>query len=142
MEDLQEYLKGKLTEFNRTYNAEYHLNSYSDRYIKRQWKEDSKRTQGQWQSVNSISDVTRYVNGFAATVKGYQGIKGIYTDAYDMDLALFKAVSAIQKMAQCYDIDDLDFHTFSKEDIDDMFDALYNNLDAMKNVNLRRAMQD
>lgn len=142
MEDLQEYLKGKLTEFNRTYNAEHHLNSYSDRHIKRQWKEDSKRTQGQWQSVNSISDVTRYVNGFAATVKGYQGIKGIYTDAYDMDLALFKAVSAIQKMAQCYDIDDLDFHTFSKEDIDDMFDALYNNLDAMKNVNLRRAMQD
>lgn len=142
MGDLQEYLKDKLSEFNKTYNAEYHLNSYFDRHIKSQWKEDYKRVQGQWQSVKSISDVQRYVNGFAATVKQYQNIKGLFSDAYDMDLALYKAVSAIQKMAQCYDFDDFDFHTFEKEDIDNMFVALYQWLEEMKNVNMRRAMQD
>ncbi len=142
MEDLQEYLKDKLSEFNKTYNAEYHLNSYFDRHIKSQWKDDYKRVQGQWQSVKSISDVQRYVNGFAATVKQYQNIKGLFSDAYDMDLALYKAVSAIQKMAQCYDFDDFDFHTFGKEDIDNMFAALYQWLEEMKNVNMRRAMQD
>ncbi len=142
MEDLQEYLKDKLSEFNKTYNAEYHLNSYFDRHIKSQWKEDYKRVQGQWQSVKSISDVQRYVNGFAATVKQYQNIKGLFSDAYDMDLALYKAVSAIQKMAQCYDFDDFDFHTFGKEDIDNMFAVLYQWLEEMKNVNMRRAMQD
>lgn len=52
------------------------------------------------------------------------------------------AVSAIQKMAQCYDFDGFDFYTFGKEDIDKMFCALYGNLEAMKNVNMRRAMQD
>lgn len=142
MEDLQEYLRDKLSEFNKTYNAEYHLNSYFDRHIKSQWKDDYKRVQGQWQSVKSISDVQRYVNGFAATVKQYQNIKGLFSDAYDMDLALYKAVSAIQKMAQCYDFDDFDFHTFGKEDIDNMFTALYQWLEEMKNVNMRRAMQD
>ena len=142
MEDLQDYLKEKLSEFNKTYNAQFHLNAYSDKQIKRQWKEDYKRIQGQWQSVRSISDVERYVNGFKATVKQYQGIRGIFTDAYDMDLALYRAVSAIQKMAQCYDIDEFDFHTYSKEDIDKMFLTLDEWLDKMKNVNMRRAMQD
>lgn len=142
VEDLQEYLKGKLEEFNKCYNAEYRLNSYFDRHIKKQWKEDYKRIQNQWQAVRSISDVQRYVNGFAVTVKGYQGIKGIFTDAYDMDLALYRAVSCIQKMAQCYEMDDFDFHTFEKKDIDEMFCALYTNLEAMKKVNMHRAMQE
>lgn len=142
MEDLQEYLKDKLSEFNKTYNAEYHLNSYFDRHIKSQWKNDYKRVQGQWQSVKSISDVQGYVNGFVVTVKQYQNIKGLFSDAYDMNLALYKAVSAIQKMAQCYDFDDFDFHTFGKEDIDNMFAVLYQWLEEMKNVNKRRAMQD
>ena len=75
-------------------------------------------------------------------VKQYQNIKGLFSDAYDMDLALYKAVSAIQKMAQCYDFDDFDFHTFGKEDIDNMFAVLYQWLEEMKNVNMRRAMQD
>ena len=131
-----------MSEFNKTYNAEYHLNSYFDRHIKSQWKNDYKRVQGQWQSVKSISDVQGYVNGFVVTVKQYQNIKGLFSDAYDMNLALYKAVSAIQKMAQCYDFDDFDFHTFGKEDIDNMFAVLYQWLEEMKNVNKRRAMQD
>lgn len=142
MEELQEYLKEKLNAFKKTYNAEYHLNTYSDKELKRQWKNDYKRIRGQWQSVKSISDVNRYVNGFVGTVKQYQSIKGFFSDAYDMDLALYRAVSAIQKMAQCYDIDDFDFHMFGKTDIDEMFELLYIWLDEMRNVNMRRAMQD
>ncbi|WP_097015548.1 hypothetical protein [Anaerocolumna aminovalerica] len=142
MEDLQEYLKEKLKEFKKAYNAEYHLNTYSDRELKRQWKSDSERVRGQWQSVKSISDVKRYVNGFVETVKQFQNIKGLFSDAYDMDLTLYRAVSAIQKMAQCYDIEDFDFHTFGKEDIDELFITLYTWLEEMKNVNMRREMQD
>lgn len=142
MEELQEYLKEKLIEFKKTYNVEYHLNASSGRELKRQWKWDYERTRGQWQFVKSISDVKRYVNGFVGTVKQYQNIKGVISDAYDMDLALYRAVSAIQKMAQCYDMDDFDFHMFEKEDIDEIFDTLYQWLEEMKNVNMRRAMQD
>lgn len=142
MENLQQYLKDRLAEFNKTYNVQSHLNSYSDREIKKQWKEDYNRTQSQWQSVKCNSDVIRFVNGFIATVKQYQNIKGFFIDSYDMNLALYRAINAIQKMTQCYDIDYLDFHTFGKEDIDELFDALYNGLEKMKNVNMRRAMQD
>lgn len=142
MENLQEYLKEKLSDFSRIYNAQYHLNSYMDRHIKQQWKEDYKRTQGQWQSVRSVSDIQRFVNGFLGTVEQYENVKGLFTDAYDMDLALYKAVNAIQKMAQCYDVDDFDFHTFDKDDIDELFTILYSGLDRMKIVNMRRAMRD
>ena len=142
MEDLQNYMKEKLTEFNKTYNVEYHLNSYFDKDIKRQWKSNYKRIKEQWQSVKSVSDVVRYVNGFAGTVKQYQSIKGLFSDAYDMNLDLYRAISAIQKMAQCYDIYDMDFYTYGKDDIDNLFDALYKWLEAMHTVNTRRAMQD
>lgn len=142
MEDIQKYLQEKLAELNKTYDVEYHVNSYFDKYIKKQWKDDYERVRSQWQSVNSISDVVRYVNGFAATVKQYRNVKGLFSDAYDMDLALYRAVSAIQKMTQCYDMDDFDFHTYEKSDIDDMFTTVYVWLEEMKNVNMCRAMQD
>lgn len=140
--NVQEYLEGKLTEFNNKHNAQSKLNSYSNRDIKRQWKEDSKRIYNQWLSVKSISDVKRFVNGFTGTVKQYENVKGLFSDAYDMDLALFKAVNAIQKMTQCYDIEDFDFHKFTKEDIDELFNTLYDGLEKMNNVNMHRAMQD
>lgn len=142
MGSMQEYLKDKLAEFNKVYNAEFRLYSYSNRDIKQQWKEDSKRIYNQWLSVKSISDVKRYVNGFIATVEQYENIKGYFSDAYDMDLVLYKGVNAIQKMAQCYDMEDFEFHKYRKEDIDKLFDILYDGLEKMKNVNMRRAMQD
>lgn len=119
MEDLQDYLKGKLTELKKLYNVESNLNNYFDRHIKRQWKDDYKRTQAQWQEVKSVSDVIRYVNGFTGTVKQYQKVKGLFSDAYDMD-----------------------FHTFGKKDIDSLFDELYKWIEEMHTVNTRRAMQD
>lgn len=84
----------------------------------------------------------KYVNWFASTVARYENIKGIYTDAYDMDLSLYRAVYAIQKMALCYDNNNLNFHTFGKEEIDRMFSELYKALKEMQEINLCRAMQD
>lgn len=142
MEDLQNYLKEKLEEFKHTYNVEYHLNSYSDRHIKQQWKADNERMYNQWLSVKDVSGVMRFVNGFIGTVEQYENIKGVSSDAYDMNLALYKSVNAIQKMTQCYDMKEFDFCTFKKDDIDGLFSILYNGLDKMENVNMRRAMQD
>lgn len=142
MEDLQQYLKSKLDDFNKTYNVQQYLNSYTDKDLKRQWKYDCERAKGQWQDIKSISDAERCIDEFATTVERYQNIKGIFSDAYDMDLALYKAVLAIQKMAQCYEFDKFDFHTFGKNDIDNMFAMLYKWFEEMKNVNMRRAMQD
>lgn len=142
MEDLQRYLKSKLDAFNKTYNVQQYLNSYTDKDLKRQWKYDCNRVKGRWQDIKSISDVEECIVGFATTVERYQNIKGIFSDAYDMDLALYEVVLAIQKMAQCYEFDNFDFHTFGKDDIDNMFDTLYKWFEEMKNVNMRRAMQD
>ncbi len=88
-------MKEKLAEFNQLYNARYQLNSYTARHIKQQLKEDDRRTQSMWQSAKSVGDVQRYINAFLATVKQYENIRGVFTDAYDMDLALYRVVNAI-----------------------------------------------
>lgn len=59
-----------------------------------------------------------------------------------MVLSLYRVVYAVQKMAQCYDNSNLNFHTFGKEEIDRMFSELYKTLKEMQEINLRRAMQD
>ena len=142
MSEMQSYLKEKLHEFNSKYNVKYKLSTCWDKELKRQWKRDCEEISAQWQEVNSVADIQKYVDWYAATVERYENIRGFYTDAYDMDLALYRAISAIQKMAQCYDMDRFDFHTFGKAEIDTLFEKLYETLKAMQDVNLRRAMQD
>lgn len=145
MENLQDYLKEKISEFNRKYDVEHSLEYFAtvNKDIKRRWKEDSVRIKSQWQYIKSISDVMLCVDGFIGRVDYFKDKKGIREDAYNMDLELYKAISAIRKMAQCYDLDDkFDFHTFNRTDIDNLFSILYNGLKDMKDVNMRRAMQD
>lgn len=142
MSEMRDYLKNKLDEFNKNYNVEYKLNTCWDKDMKRQWKRDSEEIRSQWQNINSVTDVQKYVSWFASTVTRYENIGGVYTDAYDMDLSLYRAIYAIQKMAQCYDNKNLDFHTFDKDKIDRLFNELYISLKEMKEINLRRAMQD
>ena len=142
MSEMRDYLKSRLDEFIRNYNVENKLNTCWDKDLKRQWKRDSDEVRSQWKNINSVADVQRYVDWFASTVARYENVKGIYTDAYDMDLSLFRAIYAIQKMAASYDNEKLDFHTFGKDEIDRLFSELYRVLKEMKEVNLRRAMQD
>lgn len=142
MEDVQEYLKNRLNEFKQGYNAEYKLNSYCDKELKRRWKVDREKAKNQWQYINSVEDVRNYISGFIGQVEQYQNIKGIPTDTYDMDLALYKVNLAISKMAQCYESNKCDFDSCGKEEIDEIFDTLYHWLEEMNNVNMRRMMQD
>lgn len=136
----EQYIKNKLAEINSTYNVLGHLGRYSDKDIKKRWKEDEKRTYNLWLSVKSVSDVERFVNQFIATVKQFENINGLFQDAYVMDLSLYRAENAIQKMAQCYNDDEFDFETFKENDIDNMFNTLYEGIKSMEKVNQHRAM--
>ena len=109
---------------------------------KKQWKKDREKIRLQWQEINSIFDVKTLIERYASTVKRYKDIRGVYTDSYDMDLALYRVVSAFQKMAQCYDYKELGFNECGKEEIDSLFDRLYQIFDDMEDVNMHRAMQD
>lgn len=142
MEDVQAYLKNKLEEFKKKYNIEQQMNTYFDKDLKRQWKIDREKAKNQWQYINSVVDVRTYIEGFIGTVKQYQNIKGRLSDSYDMDLALYKAVLAISKMAQCYEFSNCNFDICGKEEIDEMFNTLYQWLEEMNIVNMRRIMQD
>lgn len=83
-----------------------------------------------------------YIERYASIVENYQKIRGVYTDSYNMDLALYRVISALQKMAQCYDYETLGFNECSEEEIDALFDRLYQVFNDMEAVNMRRAMQD
>lgn len=144
MNELQQYLKNELNKFNKIYDARYHVSRYMDKDLQRRWKKDQKSIDQYWQSIKSTDDVRQSVNIFIGTVESFENVsRGIIGDAYDMDLALYKAVTAIQKMTQCYDMsNDFDFYQFGKEDIDKMFETLYSGLKRMEKVNMNRAFQD
>ena len=144
MNELQQYLTDELDKFNKTYKAEYYLSRYVNKDLQRRWKKDKKDINQYWQSIKSINDVRRSVNIFIGTVESFENVsRGYIEDAYNMDLALYKAVMAIQKMTQCYDMpNDFDFYQFGKDDIDKMFETLYLGLKKMEKVNMNRAFQD
>lgn len=144
MNELQQYLENELNKFNKIYDARYHVSRYMDKDLQRRWKKDQKSIDRYWQSIKSTDDVRQSVNIFIGTVESFENVsRGIIGDAYDMDLALYKAVTAIQKMTQCYDMsNDFDFYQFGKEDIDKMFETLYSGLKRMEKVNMNRAFQD
>lgn len=144
MNDIKNYIIDKLTEFNDKYNVKHKLDSCwgNDKDMKRQWKRDCENVRLQWQDVNSVSDVKMYIERYASIVERYQNIRGVYLDSYYMDLALYRVISALQKMAQCYDYEALGFNGCNKEEIDALFDRLYQVFSDMEDVNIRRAMQD
>lgn len=144
MNELQQYLENELNKFNKKYDSGYHVSRYGNKDLQRRWKKDKKDINQYWQSIKSTDDVRRSVNIFIGTVESFENVsRGIIGDAYDMDLALYKAVTAIQKMTQCYDMsNDFDFYQFGKEDIDKMFETLYSGLKRMEKVNMNRAFQD
>lgn len=144
MNELEQYLTDELDKFNKTYDARYHVSRYMDKDLQRRWKKDQKSIDQYWQSIKSIDDVQRSVNIFIGTVESFENVsRGFIEDAYNMDLALYKAVTAIHKMKQCYDMaNDFDFYQFGKDDIDQMFETLYSGLKRMEKVNMNRAYQD
>lgn len=144
MNELEQYLTDELDKFNKTYDARYQLSRYMDKDLQRRWKKDQKSIDQYWQSIKSIDDVQRSVNIFIGTVESFENVqRGFIEDAYNMDLALCKAVTAIHKMKQCYDMsNDFDFYQFGKDDIDQMFETLYSGLKRMEKVNMNRAFQD
>lgn len=90
----------------------------------------------------SINDVFDYVDRYVASVEREEKLNVTYLDIYDTDLALYRAMYAIRKMAQCYDNPNCDFNTFGKDEIDSLFNKLEKTYNRMKQELLRRTMNN
>lgn len=139
MSEMKDYLESKLNEFKCKHDIQAKLNRY-DGEIKKQWKCDCERTRELWQEVNSVADVQDYIGRYVFLVEQEEQLKTTDLYTYDVDLALYRAVYAIQKMVRCFDMAGFDFGLLDKAAIDDLFASIYGAFAKMENVIVRRTM--
>lgn len=141
MSEMKDYLESKLNEFNREHNVQAKLNRY-DGYEQKQWKRDREKTRDLWAKVNSITDVKEYIDRYVFMVEREERLRTNDLYTYDVDLALYRAVYAIQKMVHSFDMEGFDWNNLEKEAIDDLFSELYVSVEKMRNIITRRTSWD
>lgn len=139
---MKQYINNKLDKFNKEHCIESKLSSYDNDY-QRQWEKDYKDIhQNLWGKIMSANDVLDLVDRYIVSVEREEKLNVTYLDIYDTYLALYRALYAIRKMAQCYDNPNCDFNTFGKDEIDNMFIKLEKTYNRMKQELLRRTMNN
>ena len=136
---MKEYLRNKLLELKKHHNAETFLINYCTKDLKWQWERD--RKQPKWEDVMCMADVQNYVDRYSVVVDRYIDIKtGV--DDYYVNLALYRATYAIEKMVNCYDNNTCDFCFENTSDVDNWFDNLHKLIHIMQEEIDRRSMVD
>lgn len=141
MSKMKDYLESKLNEFKREHNVESKLNRY-DGYEQKQWKRDREKIRELWPKVNSVADVKEYIDSYVFMVEREERLRTNDLYTYDIDLALYRAIYAIQKMVHSFDMEGFDWNNLEKEAIDDLFSELYASVDKMRNIITRRTSWD
>lgn len=121
---MKDYIKKKLEDFyEKCGNIESKLDRYDDIYQK-QWKRDKDDiSKNLYQQITSTSDVIQYIDYFLASVEREKSLSVLNLDIYDVELALYKAVYALEKMANHYDNNKCSFSIDEKQ-VDELFDKM------------------
>lgn len=115
------------------------MNNYCTKELKRQWERD--RKQPKWEDVMCMADVQNYVDRYTVVVDRYMDTKtGV--DVYYVNLALYRATYAIEKMVNCYDNNTCEFYFENTSDVDNWFDKLHKLIHIMQDETDRRSMVD
>ena len=140
MNDVSKYIKNKLNEFCKEHDVPGKLNRY-DGDLKKQWKNDREKTKMLWQEILTEADVHTYVDNFVYSVEREVSLNTPFLETYYTDLALYRAVYAIEKMAQCYNNNNCQFDMIDINTIDSMFEKLEKAHRKMKDELMRRTMR-
>lgn len=140
MSDVSNYIKNKLNQFCKEHDVPGKLNRY-DGELQRQWKHDRDRTKMLWQEIMTESDVHDYIDRFVSSVEREANLNTLCLETYSTDLALYRAVYAMEKMAQCYNNKNCQFNTIDINAIDIMFNKLEQAHQKMKDELMRRTMR-
>ncbi len=136
---MKEYLRNKLLELKKHHNAEIFLNNYCTKQLKKQWERD--RKQPKWEDIMCMADVQNYVERYSVVIDRYMDTQtGV--DVYYVNLALYRATYAIEKMVNCYDNNRCEFYFENTSDVDNWFDNLYKLINIMQEETDRRSQID
>lgn len=140
MSDVSNYIKNKLNEFCRAHDVLGKLNRY-DGDLQKRWKKDREKTKMLWQEILTETDVHNYIDKFVYSVKREVRLNTSCLETYDTDLALYRAVYAIEKMANCYSNEKCQFDVININMVDVMFEKMEQAYNELKNELMRRTMQ-
>lgn len=145
MIELQQYILDKISDFKaKVCNPEACLNNMAscDKEFKRMWKRDKESLD--YAGITNNEKVMDYVQKFEGSVYFVENYvkRGHVEDDYNMYESLYKALTALFKMAQNMDNSYCEFEEISIQDVDEIFNKLEEIAQRMKNANMRREMQD
>ena len=140
MSDVSNYIKSKLNEFCREYDVPGKLNKY-DGDLQKRWRRDREKTKMLWQEIITESDVHSYVDSVVYSVKREVSLNTSCLETYDTDLALYRAVYAIEKMATCYNNLNCQFDMIDISIVDSMFEKMEQAHHELKDELMRRTMR-
>lgn len=94
--------------------------------------------------ITNNAKVMDYVQRFEGSVYFVENHvkRGHIEDAYNMYESLYKALTALFKMAQNMDNSYCEFEEISIQEVDEIFNKLEEVVKRMENANMHRAMQD
>lgn len=145
MMEVQQYMLDKIGDFKaKVCNPEAHLNNMAscDKEFKRMWKRDKESID--YAGITNNAKVMDYVQRFEGSVYFVENHvkRGHIEDAYNMYESLYKALTALFKMAQNMDNSYCEFEEISIQEVDENFNKLEEVVKRMENANMHRAMQD
>lgn len=145
MMEVQQYMLDKIRDFKaKVCNPEAHLNNMAscDKEFKKMWKKDKESID--YAGITTNEKVMDYVQGFDGSVYFVENYvkRGHIEDAYHMYESLYKALTALFKMAQNMDNPYCELKEISIQEVDEIFNKLEAVVQRMENANMRRAMQD
>lgn len=139
MSGAHNYLEIKLDKFNKEHDVLGKLSRY-DGDLKKRWKQDYNNRESVWRNVNSVDDLHSYIDRYTCAVEREKANKSLSLDTYEVDLALYHAIYAIQKAIHCFDMNAFDFNSLSYDDIDDLFWKITKSVNEMKDILICRTM--
>ena len=129
MMEVQQYMLDKIGDFKaKVCNPEAHLNNMAS--CDKEFTNNAK-----------VMDYVQRFEGSVYFVENHVK-RGHIEDAYNMYESLYKALTALFKMAQNMDNSYCEFEEISIQEVDEIFNKLEEVVKRMENANMHRAMQD
>ena len=143
MNNFIQYLKAEISKFKEKFcDPELSLGNfvYGHKEFKEKWKSDK---HGDYRKIKSNADVFDKVSRFVTIVSRVKEEKDCPIDyEYWMKCNLHEAITALSKMANCFDNPQCNFEELSNKEVDDIFENLINAVESMEHLILLRQMKD
>jgi hypothetical protein len=131
--NLKEYIDQQITKFNNNYipSEKRIINYLRDKTVKSEKRQyDAITSSSNWSRINSNDDIVQRLNAVKATIQIHKNmLNNNYNDRlrpidyFTIYLSFFSFITAMHKVAQCYDDNNNCNFNYTEDDIEKLFNT-------------------